>query len=434
MDLFTMSARTMAPLYERVRPETLDEFVGQKHIVGPNSLLRRAIAADKLGSCIFYGPPGTGKTTLANIIAHTSNAYFEKLNAVSSGVADAKRVIEEAENRLKLYSQKTYLLLDECHRWNKAQSDSVLAAIEKGVILFIGSTTENPYVSMTRAIVSRCRVFEFLPIEEADIIEFLKRAVKHPNGLGNLNVKIDEEAYKHWAWASSGDLRTALNALELAVLTTPPDVEGIIKIDKTIAEQSIQSKPLSIDQSIYYDMLSAFCKSLRGSDPNAALYWANRLIEGGCDPLIIARRLIAHASEDVGLADSNALNIAVNAYIALEKLGLPEGNIPLTHAIIYVCLAPKSNSVVRAMGAAIDAVKNIKDDNVPHYLRDRSYPHIIDDNSVYKYPHDYGGYIPQRYLPDSLREAKFYIPSNNGEEPKLIERLKNEINRAKSNK
>ena len=429
-----MSAQTLAPLYERVRPQTLDEFVGQRHIVGPNSLLRRAISADKLGSCIFYGPPGTGKTTLANIIAHYSNAYFEKLNAVSSGVADAKRVIEDAENRLKLYSQKTYLLLDECHRWNKAQSDSVLAAIEKGIIIFIGSTTENPYVSMTRAIVSRCRIFEFLPIGQDDIIEFLKRAVSSPKGLGNLNIKIYEEAYQHWAWTSSGDLRTALNALELAVMTTPPNKDGVIIIDKTIAEQSIQSKALSIDQSAFYDFLSAFCKSLRGSDPNAALYWANRLIEAGCDPLIIARRLIVHASEDVGLADSRASILAVNAYHTLEKLGLPEGNIPLTHAIIYVCLAPKSNSVVRAMGAVQDAVKSTKDDNVPHYLRDKSYPHIIDDNSKYKYPHDYGGYIPQQYLPNSLKDARFYIPSDNGEEPMLIERLKNEINKTKKDK
>ncbi|HEY8424380.1 MAG TPA: replication-associated recombination protein A [Clostridia bacterium] len=423
--------QTLAPLYERVRPQTLDEFVGQKHIVGPNTLLRRAIAADKLGSCIFYGPPGTGKTTLANIIANSSNAYFEKLNAVSSGVADAKRVIEEAETRLKLYGQKTYLLLDECHRWNKAQSDSVLAAIEKGIIIFIGSTTENPYVSMTRAIVSRCRIFEFLPLSQDDIIEFLKRAVKHPKGFGNLKVLIDDDAYRHWAWASAGDLRSALNALELAVLTTQPHSNGCIKIDKTIAEQSIQTKALSVDESAYYDYLSAFCKSLRGSDPNAALYWANRLIQAGCDPLIIARRLIVHASEDVGLADSNALNIAVSAHIALEKLGLPEGNIPLTHAIIYVCLAPKSNSVVRAMDAAQNAVKNAKDDNVPHYLRDRSYPHPIDDNSVYKYPHDYGGYVSQQYLPDSLKDARFYIPSKNGEEPKLIERLKNEISKVK---
>jgi putative ATPase len=434
MDLFSMSARTMAPLYERVRPETLDEFIGQKHIVGPNSLLRRAIAADKLGSCIFYGPPGTGKTTLANIIAHSSNAYFEKLNAVSSGVADAKRVIEEAENRLKLYSQKTYLLLDECHRWNKAQSDSVLAAIEKGIIIFIGSTTENPYVSMTRAIVSRCRIFEFLPIAQDDIIEFLKRVVSSPKGFGNLKIKIDEQAYKHWAWASAGDLRVALNALELAVMTTPPDKEGCIKIDKTIAEQSIQAKALSIDQSIYYDFLSAFCKSLRGSEPNAALYWANRLIEAGCDPLLIARRLVVHASEDVGLADSRALTLAVNAYLALERLGLPEGNIPLTHAIIYVCLAPKSNSVVKAMYAAKETINFTKDDNVPHYLRDRSYPHVIDDNSVYKYPHDYGGYIEQQYLPDSLKDAKFYLPSNNGEEPMLIEKLKKEINKNKDDK
>lgn len=429
-----MAAKSMAPLSERVRPKTLDEFVGQKHIVGKNSLLRRAIAADKLGSCIFYGPPGTGKTTLANIIANTSNAYFEKLNAVSSGVADAKRVIEEAENRLKLYSQRTYLLLDECHRWNKAQSDSVLAAIEKGIIIFIGSTTENPYVSMTRAIVSRCRIFEFLPIDQNDIIDFLKRAVKNPEGLGNLKLEIDEDAYKHWAWACSGDLRTALNALELAVMTTQPSKDGVIRIDKTIAEQSIQAKALSIDQSIYYDMLSAFCKSLRGSDPNAALYWANRLIMAGCDPLIIARRLIVHASEDVGLADSNASLIAVNAYTAIEKLGMPEGNIPLTHAIIYVCLAPKSNSVVVAVGAVMDAIKNTKDDNVPHYLRDKTYPHVIDDKSTYKYPHDFGGYVEQQYLPDSLKGAKFYYPLKNGDEPKLIERLRNEKNKNKNKK
>ena len=427
-----MAAQTMAPLSERVRPESLDDFVGQKHIVGQNSLLRRAIAADKLGSCIFYGPPGTGKTTLANIIAHTSNAYFEKLNAVSSGVADAKRVIEEAENRLKLYSQRTYLLLDECHRWNKAQSDSVLAAIEKGVIIFIGSTTENPYVAMTRAIVSRCRIFEFLPIEQNDIIDFLKQAVISLKGLGNFKLDIDETAYKHWAWACAGDLRTALNALELAVMTTMPKKDGVIRIDNITAEQSIQTKALSIDQSVYYDILSAFCKSLRGSDPNAALYWANRLIQAGCDPLIIARRLIVHASEDVGLADSNASLLAVNAYMAIERLGLPEGNIPLSHAIIYVCLAPKSNSVVTAMGEAQDAVKNTKDDNVPHSLRDKSYPHIIDDQSTYKYPHDYGGYVEQQYLPDSLKGARFYKPSQNGEEPLLIERLKNEKNKRKT--
>lgn len=431
MDLFSSAAQKMAPFSDRIRPSTLDEFVGQNHIVGHNSLLRRAIAADRLGSCIFYGPPGTGKTTLANIIAHTSNGYFEKLNAVSSGVADAKRVIEDAHNRLKLYGQKTYLLLDECHRWNKAQSDSVLAAIENGTIIFIGSTTENPYVSMTRAIVSRCRIFEFFAIESADIIDFLKRSVKHPNGFSNLNLEISEEAYKHWAWASAGDLRAALNALELAVLTTTPDKNGAIKIDISIAEQSIPTKALSIDQSVFYDMLSAFCKSLRGSDPNAALYWANRLIEAGSDPLIIARRLIAHASEDVGLADSQASIMAVNAYLALERLGLPEGNIPLTHAIIYVCLAPKSNSVVVAMGEAQNAAKNIKDDNVLHYLRDKSYPHIIDNKSDYKYPHDYGGYYNQQYLPDSLKDAVFYRPSKNGLEPFLNERLQKEKDKNK---
>ncbi len=370
MDLFDINTKKNAPLYERMRPNTLDEFVGQEHIVGKNSLLRRAIMSDMLGSCIFYGPPGTGKTTLAHIITNTTNSNFVKLNAVSSGVADAKKVIDDARKDYQLYGKKTYLLLDECHRWNKAQSDSVLAAIEEGCIVFIGSTTENPQFSMTPAIVSRCRIFEFKPLSEANVIKALENAVRDKErGLGKLNVVLTDEAKKHYAWVSAGDLRTALGALELAARTTPLDKEGKIVIDKTVAEQSIQSKALSVDENMFFDMLSAFCKSLRGSDAEAALFWSNRLIAAGCDPLIIARRLMAHASEDIGMADSNALLLATCALVAVKNLGMPEGNIPLSHAIIYVCEAPKSNSVITALNRAKNDALSCRNDRVPEHLK-----------------------------------------------------------------
>ena len=417
MDLFSQNIKKNAPLAERMRPETLDEFIGQEHIVGKNSLLSRAIKTDMLGSCIFWGPPGTGKTTLAHIISNSSNCQCFKLNAVSSGVADAKQVIEKARADFQLYGKKTYLLLDECHRWNKAQSDSVLSAIEEGCIIFIGSTTENPYVNMTRAIVSRCRVFEFKALKDKDIEQALDRAVSSEKGLGKLPVVLTNEAKQHYVWASSGDLRTALNALELAVRTTDIDKNGKIVIDKTVAEQSIQRKAMSIDEEMYYDMLSAFCKSLRGSDADAALYWANRLIAAGCDPLLISRRLMAHASEDVGMADSNALLLSVCAHTALKNMGLPEGNIPLSHAIIYVCEAPKSNSVIRALESVESDVKNIKDDNVPNHLKNHP---VSDKQEPYKYPHNYGGYVKQQYLPDKLKNKIYYVPSQNGKEKGLI--------------
>ena len=294
--LFDLNKKANEPLAERMRPRTLDEFVGQEHIVGKGSMLRRAIVTDRLGSCIFYGPPGCGKTTLAGIIAATTGANFVQLNAVSSGVADAKRVIEDAKRALELYGTRTYLMLDECHRWNKAQSDSMLAAIEKGYIVFIGSTTENPYVNMTRAIVSRCRVFEFKRLSGDDVKRALLRAVEdRERGLGNYDIKLEERALEHFVWAADGDLRNALNALELAALTTDPDRDGRIVIDLEAAQQSIQKKAMSVDESMYYDMLSAFCKSLRGSDSDAALYWAERLIAAGCDPLSIARRTLVHS-------------------------------------------------------------------------------------------------------------------------------------------
>lgn len=423
MDLFEYANQQndgLKPLAERMRPQTLNEFIGQEHIVGEGSLLRRAIAADRLGSCIFYGPPGTGKTTLANIIAKNTNSHFEILNAVSSGVADAKRVIEEAKNRLMMYGKKTYLLLDECHRWNKAQSDSVLSAIEQGYIVFIGSTTENPYVSMTKAIVSRCRLFEFHSLTDKDVLKALNRAINDKRGLLDMNVVAEEGALEHLAWASGGDVRTALNALELAAVTTSASTDGAIHITKEIAAQSIQKRVLSISDDNYYDMLSAFCKSLRGSDSNAGLYWAMRLIDAGCDPLLIFRRIIAHSAEDVGMANPNALVVATSALTAYEKIGMPEGTLPLAEAIICVCESEKSNSVVIARDEAERAVQTVKKEAVPMYLRDVNYKQ--EKISGYKYPHDYGGYVEQQYLPDDLKDAKFYVPSDHGYEKVVKER------------
>lgn len=423
MDLFEYANQQndgLKPLAERMRPQTLNEFIGQEHIVGEGSLLRRAIAADRLGSCIFYGPPGTGKTTLANIIAKNTNSHFEILNAVSSGVADAKRVIEEAKNRLMMYGKKTYLLLDECHRWNKAQSDSVLSAIEQGYIVFIGSTTENPYVSMTKAIVSRCRLFEFHSLTDKDVLKALNRAINDKRGLLDMNVVAEESALEHLAWASGGDVRTALNALELAAVTTSASADGAIHITKEIAAQSIQKRVLSISDDNYYDMLSAFCKSLRGSDSNAGLYWAMRLIDAGCDPLLIFRRIIAHSAEDVGMANPNALVVATSALTAYEKIGMPEGTLPLAEAIICVCESEKSNSVVIARDEAERAVQMVKKEDVPMYLRDVNYKQ--EKISGYKYPHDYGGYVEQQYLPDDLKDAKFYVPSDHGYEKVVKER------------
>ena len=423
MDLFEYANQQndgLKPLAERMRPQTLNEFIGQEHIVGEGSLLRRAIAADRLGSCIFYGPPGTGKTTLANIIAKNTNSHFEILNAVSSGVADAKRVIEEAKNRLMMYGKKTYLLLDECHRWNKAQSDSVLSAIEQGYIVFIGSTTENPYVSMTKAIVSRCRLFEFHSLTDKDVLKALNRAINDKRGLFDMNVVAEEGALEHLAWASGGDVRTALNALELAAVTTSASADGAIHITKEIAAQSIQKRVLSISDDNYYDMLSAFCKSLRGSDSNAGLYWAMRLIDAGCDPLLIFRRIIAHSAEDVGMANPNALVVATSALTAYEKIGMPEGTLPLAEAIICVCESEKSNSVVIARDEAERAVQTVKKEAVPMYLRDVNYKQ--EKISGYKYPHDYGGYVEQQYLPDDLKDAKFCVPSDHGYEKVVKER------------
>ena len=325
MDLFDFNENEekAKPLAERMRASTLKEFVGQGHIVAEGYLLRRAISLDRLGSCIFYGPPGCGKTTLANIIAAQTNGEFIKLNAVNAGVADVKKAVEQARDNLKMYNKRTYLMLDECHRFNKTQSDSLLPAIEQGTILFIGSTTENPYASMTPAIVSRCRVFEFRSLTVEDIRGALVRALGDKRkGLGVYLAEVDDDALNHIAQTAGGDLRTAYNALELAVLTTPPDEKGHIHVRLADAEQSIQRKALSYNEDLYYDILSAFCKSLRGSDSSAAIYYAMRLIEGGCDPLLVFRRLIAHSAEDVGMADPQALVVATSALTAFKNMGL----------------------------------------------------------------------------------------------------------------
>ena len=359
-----------APLAERMRPDSIRGFLGQAEIASDGSLLRRAIMLDRLGSCIFWGPPGCGKTTLANVIACSTDNYFVKLNAVKSGVSDVKAVVEQARQNAKLYGKKTYLLLDECHRFNKTQSDSLLPAIEQGDIIFIGSTTENPYASMTPAIVSRCRVFELKKLKEDDIITALKKALADKErGLGNYDLEVCDDALTHIARASAGDLRVAYNALELACLTTTPNENGKIIVRLKDAEESIQQKALSFDENLYYDILSAFCKSLRGSDADGALYYMQRLIQGGCDPLLLARRLVVHSAEDVGMADPNALVVATNALLAYERLGYPEGLIPLSEAVIYVCEAEKSNSVVEAMALAKEDAVNVKDDNIPAHLK-----------------------------------------------------------------
>ena len=403
-----------APLADRVRPTTLDEFVGQEHIVKKGGVIEKAIKNGTLGSCIFYGPPGTGKTTLANIIANTSGAIFKKLNAISSGVGDAKEVIAEAKTNLQLYGKRTYLLLDECHRWNKAQSDSVLEAIENGSIIFIGSTTENPYTSMTRAIVSRCRVFEFKPLSKNDVKLAVLNAISSKKGLADLSVDIKPDALDYLAFATGGDVRKALNTLELAS-TTGKLIDGKIVIDKNLICDCLEQKIMSLDENEYYDMLSAFCKSIRGSDADSALFYAFRMIESGVDPLIVCRRLIAHCSEDIGMANSNALVVAVSAMTAYQNMGVPEGLIPLTHAIIYACESPKSNSVIVARNLAMADAQNLKTVTIPNALK--NHPSTNDDGTgSYKYPHDFGGYVYQQYMPKELQGKIYYTPSKNGDE------------------
>ena len=403
-----------------MRPRTLDEFIGQRHLVGEGRLLRRAIEADRLTSSIFYGPPGCGKTTLASIIARATSAAFVQLNAVTSGVADVRDVLKAAKERRMLTGQATYLLLDECHRWSKAQSDSILPAIEGGTIRFIGSTTENPMVAMTPAIVSRCRVFQFFPLTEADVMSAMGRALADPErGFGKLAVDMAPEAMRHIAHVANGDVRMALGAVELAVLTTPAGADGKIHVDLAVAEESIQKPMLRCDESLYYDMLSAFCKSLRGSDSDAALAWFARLLYAGVDPRLIMRRVLAHASEDVGMANPIAMLQAAAAAQDLEFMGMPEARLPMAQAIIAVCESPKSNSVSAAVDAAMaDAAKG-GFGPVPLHLRDTHYAGSdrLGSGKGYLYPHDFPGHwVRQEYMPPEVRGRTYYHPTEMGHE------------------
>ena len=423
MDLFSAQASRRAPLADRMRPRTLDEFIGQEHIVGKGRLLRRAIETDTLTSTIFFGPPGCGKTTLASVIAAHTGAKIAKLNAVTAGVKEVRAVIEQAEKDLKLYGTPTYLLLDECHRWSKTQSDSILPALESGIVRFIGSTTENPMVSMTGAVVSRCRLFQFYPLTIQDVEKAMRAALADKErGLGTLNIKIDDDAFEHIAATANGDARSALNALELAALTTAPDEEGCIHIDAAVAAESVQKKVVNVDDEQFYNMLSAFCKSLRGGDSDAAIAWFARLVYAGVDPRVICRRLIAHASEDVGLANPQAMTQAVAAAQALELIGMPEARLSITQAIIFICESPKSNSVVMAMDAAFADAERIPDQPVPMHLRDTAYKGAdkLGNGKGYKYPHDYPGHVVQQeYMPPSVKGRRYYIPGELGNEGKI---------------
>lgn len=421
---------TQAPLADRMRPRTLAEFIGQSKLVGEGKLLRRAILADRLQSSIFWGPPGCGKTTLAGIVAGMTDSAFEKLNAVTSGVADVRKVLKEADERRLRYGKATYLLLDECHRWSKAQSDSILPAIESGLVRFIGSTTENPMASMTPAIVSRCRVFAFEPLTTDDVLTALTRALADPErGYGRYAVTCEDGALRYIAGVAGGDVRTALSALELLFLTTVETPAGdppapVRHLTLAAAQESVQKPILKLDEDLYYDMLSALIKSMRGSDANAALLWFARLLYAGVDPKLIVRRIIVHASEDVGLADPVAMLQAHAAAKALEVVGMPEARIPIAQAIIAICTAEKSNSVVEALGKAMADAEAGGFSAVPMYLRDQSYaiPHL--NTPRYQYPHDYPGhYVAQTYLPPGYEDRVYYTPSDQGNEAKLKARM-----------
>lgn len=421
MDLFSAAfdSRQAAPLADRMRPNTLNEFIGQRDILGPGKLLRRAIEADRITSLIFYGPPGTGKTSLAHVIANSTTSHFVRINAVSAGVKDLREIIDKAEERLHHYRQKTLVFCDEVHRFNKGQQDVLLPSIERGIVTFIGATTENPYFEINSALLSRSTIFKLQPLSPDDIRAGIQQALTDKErGLGNYNTAIAPEAIEHWLDYAGGDMRKALNALELAVLTTVP-VDGVRTIDLEIAKESIQEKVFRFDKGgdNHYDMISAMIKSMRGSDPDAALYWLAVLLHSGEDPRFIMRRIIIHASEDIGLADPTAMLQAHAASNALEWVGLPEAMIPMAQAVLAISTAPKSNSVVNAIHSAMAHVRNHPVGQVPDHLRDSHYPGAkkMGYGSGYLYPHDYPGHwVKQNYLPPEAQGVKFYEPSGTG--------------------
>ena len=418
-----------SPLAFRMRPRSLDEFFGQEDIVGENKLLRRAIKADRLQSLIFYGPPGSGKTSLAQIIALETKANFVKLNAVTSGVKDIREVIKKAKSDKDIYNKKTILFIDEIHRFNKSQQDALLPSVENGTVIMVGATTENPYFEVNSPLLSRSRIFRLNELSTDNIFLILKNALNDKErGFADLEVNISNKDLRFIAELADGDARVALNTLELAVLTTPQNKNGIIKIDKDIIEDSMQKKIINYDKKgdNHYDIASAFIKSMRGSDPDAAVYWLARMIIAGEDPRFIARRVVIHAAEDVGLADPTALILAESAARAVEQIGFPEARIPLAEAVIYIASAPKSNSVIKAIDSAVNYVENNKQGKVPAHLRDSHYSGAEDlgHGLNYKYPHDYPeNYLEQNYLPDNISNKQFYKPGSLGREKKTAEFL-----------
>ena len=422
----TEAPSASAPLAARMRPRTLDEVVGQRHIVGEGKLLRRAIEADRISSIILFGPPGTGKTSLAQVIAASTRSRFERLNAVESSVADLRRVIAAAGARAENGGPPTLLFIDEIHRFNKAQQDVLLPDVESGRVRLIGATTHNPFFYVNSPLVSRSQVFQLEPLTEADLRSLMTRALAdEERGLGGRGIVLDEDAAAHLATISDGDARKSLSALELAALTTPADADGRIHITLAVAEESIQRKAVVYDGDgdAHYDTISAFIKSMRGSDPDAALYWLAKMIYAGEDPRFIARRVVICASEDVGMADSNALVVATAAAQAVELVGLPEAQLNLAHAVVYIATAPKSNRVTTAIGAALGDVREGRTLAVPEHLRDAHYKGAkkLGHGAGYKYSHDYeGGYVPQACLTEGRR---YYEPTENGLEKRIKERL-----------
>lgn len=427
MNIFEMqyenSIRKKGPLAERMRPKSLTDFVGQEHIVGEGKILNRAIEADKLTSAIFYGPPGTGKTTLARIIAENTNNNFTTLNAVTSGIKDIKEKISYAVDELSVYNKRTILFIDEIHRFNKAQQDALLPYVENGTIILIGATTENPYFEVNQALISRSLVFEFKKLTADNIKQAVKKALEDKDkGYGNKNVVMDDDALNHIVENSNGDVRKALSALELGIETTK-EIEDKIIFDINVAVECIQRKKIEYDKNgdSHYDTISAFIKSMRGSDPDAAVFWLAKMIKAGEDPKFIARRIIICASEDVGNADPRALEVAVNAFKAVEIIGFPEGRIILAQAVIYVACAPKSNASYVAIDRAMDAVEKHSLE-VPAHLKDSHYKGAekLGRGLTYKYPHDYEKfYVKQSYLPETMRNVSFYEPKESGYEGKI---------------
>ena len=433
MDLFDyMRANTMekeSPLASRMRPTTLDEVVGQKHIIGKDKLLYRAIKADKLGSVIFYGPPGTGKTTLAKVIANTTSARFEQINATVAGKKDMEEIVKNAKDSIGMYGQKTILFVDEIHRFNKSQQDYLLPFVEDGTITLIGATTENPYFEVNNALLSRSRIFELKPLEKQDIRELVMRAVYDTEkGMGTYSADITDEAADFLADVANGDARAALNAVELGILTTDKSDDGKIHITIDVAAECIQKRVVRYDHDgdNHYDTISAFIKSIRGSDPDAAVYYLARMLYAGEDVKFIARRIMICASEDVGNADPNALVVAVSAAQAVERIGMPESQIILSQAAAYVATAPKSNAAYMGIAKAMKTVADTRTMPVPAHLQDRHYKGAekLGHGLGYKYAHDYPNhYVTQQYLPDGMEGMRFYEPSENGYEKKIREHM-----------